>query len=33
VRELVETAALLPEAVSAAAPRAWLSGVLGALRA
>jgi len=32
VRELVETAALLPEAVSASAPRAWLSGVLGALR-
>jgi type IV pilus assembly protein PilM len=32
VRELVETAALLPEAVSAAAPRAWLSGVVGALR-
>ena len=33
VRELVETGALLPEAVSASAPRAWLSGVLGALRA
>jgi type IV pilus assembly protein PilM len=32
VRELVETVALLPEAVSASAPRAWLSGVLGALR-
>jgi type IV pilus assembly protein PilM len=32
VRELVETAALLPEAVSATAPRAWLSGVVGALR-
>jgi type IV pilus assembly protein PilM len=32
VRELVETAALLPEAVRASAPRAWLSGVLGALR-
>jgi type IV pilus assembly protein PilM len=32
VRELVETEALLPEAVSASAPRAWLSGVLGALR-
>jgi type IV pilus assembly protein PilM len=32
VRELVETGALLPEAVSASAPRAWLSGVLGALR-
>jgi type IV pilus assembly protein PilM len=33
VRELVETGALLPEAVSGSAPRAWLSGVLGALRA
>jgi type IV pilus assembly protein PilM len=32
VRELVETGALLPDAVSASAPRAWLSGVLGALR-
>jgi type IV pilus assembly protein PilM len=32
VRELVETEALLPDAVSASAPRAWLSGVLGALR-
>jgi type IV pilus assembly protein PilM len=32
VRELVETAALLPEAMSASAPRAWLSGVVGALR-
>ena len=32
VRELVETAALLPEAVSASAPRPWLSGVMGALR-
>jgi type IV pilus assembly protein PilM len=32
VRELVETAALLPEAVTASAPRAWLSGVVGALR-
>jgi type IV pilus assembly protein PilM len=32
VRELVETSALLPEAVTSAAPRAWLSGVLGALR-
>jgi type IV pilus assembly protein PilM len=32
VRELVETAALLPDAVSASTPRAWLSGVLGALR-
>jgi type IV pilus assembly protein PilM len=33
VRELVETAALLPDAVTASAPRAWLSGVVGALRA
>jgi type IV pilus assembly protein PilM len=33
VRELVESAALLPDAVSASAPRAWLSGVVGALRA
>lgn len=32
VRELVESAALLPEAVTSAAPRQWLSGVLGALR-
>jgi len=32
VRELVESASLLPEAVTAAAPRQWLSGVLGALR-
>jgi type IV pilus assembly protein PilM len=32
VRELVETSALLPDAVTSAAPRAWLSGVLGALR-
>jgi type IV pilus assembly protein PilM len=32
VRELVETAALLPDAVTSTAPRAWLSGVLGALR-
>jgi type IV pilus assembly protein PilM len=32
VRELVESSALLPDAVSVAAPRAWLSGVLGALR-
>lgn len=32
VRELVETGALLPEAVSASTPRAWLSGVVGALR-
>ena len=33
VRELVESAALMPDAVSASAPRAWLSGVVGALRA
>lgn len=33
VRELVESAALLPDAVSASAPREWLSGVVGALRA
>jgi type IV pilus assembly protein PilM len=32
VRELVESSALLPEAVSASASRPWLSGVLGALR-
>ena len=32
VRELVEVAELLPEAVTASAPRAWLSGVVGALR-
>jgi type IV pilus assembly protein PilM len=32
VRELVETDELLPEAVTAAAPRAWLGGVVGALR-
>jgi type IV pilus assembly protein PilM len=32
VRELVEIAALLPEAVSASVPRPWLSGVVGALR-
>jgi len=32
VRELVDTAALLPEAVTSAAPRQWLSGVMGALR-
>jgi type IV pilus assembly protein PilM len=32
VRELVSAAALLPEATSAGAPRAWLSGVVGALR-
>jgi type IV pilus assembly protein PilM len=32
VRELVETGALLPDAVSASAPREWLSGVTGALR-
>ena len=32
VRELVDAAELLPEAVKASAPRAWLSGVVGALR-
>jgi len=32
VSELVENSALLPEAVSASAPRPWLSGVVGALR-
>jgi type IV pilus assembly protein PilM len=32
VRELVETAELMPDAVTSAAPRAWLSGVVGALR-
>jgi type IV pilus assembly protein PilM len=32
VRELVEVSALLPDAVTASAPRAWLSGVVGALR-
>jgi type IV pilus assembly protein PilM len=32
VRELVETSALLPDAVTSAAPRQWLSGVMGALR-
>ena len=32
VRELVDAAELLPDAVTASAPRAWLSGVLGALR-
>ena len=32
VRELVENAALLPGAAKSTAPRAWLSGVLGALR-
>ncbi len=32
VRELVETEALLPNAVSVETPRAWLAGVLGALR-
>jgi type IV pilus assembly protein PilM len=32
VRELVEVSALLPDAVTAAAPRPWLSGVVGALR-
>jgi type IV pilus assembly protein PilM len=32
VRELVQSGDLLSEAVSASVPRAWLSGVLGALR-
>jgi type IV pilus assembly protein PilM len=32
VRELVESSALLSEAVTASVPRAWLSGVTGALR-
>jgi type IV pilus assembly protein PilM len=32
VRELVDAAELLPEAVTASAPRPWLSGVVGALR-
>ena len=32
VHELVERSALLQEAVSASAPRPWLSGVVGALR-
>jgi type IV pilus assembly protein PilM len=32
VRELVEAASLLPDTVSASTPRAWLSGVMGALR-
>jgi type IV pilus assembly protein PilM len=32
VRELVESSALLPDAVSASASRPWLSGVSGALR-
>jgi len=32
VRELVEVSALLPDAVTTSAPRAWLSGVVGALR-
>jgi type IV pilus assembly protein PilM len=32
VRELVESSALLSEAVTAAVPRAWLSSVTGALR-
>jgi type IV pilus assembly protein PilM len=32
VRELVETSALLPDAVSASVSRPWLSGVVGALR-
>jgi type IV pilus assembly protein PilM len=32
VRELVDAGELMPEAVTASAPRAWLSGVVGALR-
>jgi type IV pilus assembly protein PilM len=32
VRELVGTEELMPEAVTASAPRAWLAGVVGALR-
>jgi type IV pilus assembly protein PilM len=32
VRELVDVGELMPEAVTASAPRAWLSGVVGALR-
>jgi type IV pilus assembly protein PilM len=32
VRELVDTAALLPGAISAAVPRSALAGVVGALR-
>jgi type IV pilus assembly protein PilM len=32
VRELVEVSALLPDAVTSSAPRAWLSGVVGVLR-
>ncbi len=32
VRELVSASMLLPEAVTSAAPRQWLSGVMGALR-
>jgi len=32
VRELVEAGELMPEAVTASAPRAWLAGVVGALR-
>jgi type IV pilus assembly protein PilM len=32
VRELVEVSALLPDAVTVSTPRAWLSGVVGALR-
>jgi type IV pilus assembly protein PilM len=32
VRELVESSALLSDAVSAAVPRSWLSGVMGALK-
>jgi type IV pilus assembly protein PilM len=32
VRELIETDELMPEAETASAPRAWLAGVVGALR-
>jgi type IV pilus assembly protein PilM len=32
VRELVDAGELMPDAVTASAPRAWLSGVVGALR-
>jgi hypothetical protein len=32
VREVVDATALMPDAVTSAAPRQWLSGVLGALR-
>jgi type IV pilus assembly protein PilM len=32
VRELVDSSALLSDAVSASVPRSWLSGVMGALK-